>query len=60
MKKSNYKTLIAVLIILAAAVVTTCIVVTVVPAKRSSKAQKYDLECITEPRKNPLQECKDE
>lgn len=58
MKKSTYKTLIIVLLIIAIAVVATCIIVTVVPAKRTSKAQKYDFECITEPRKSPLQECK--
>ena len=60
MKKNNYKTLTIILLIIAIAVVATCIIVTVVPAKRPSKAQRYDLECITEPRKNPLQECKDE
>lgn len=60
MKKNTYKTLIILLVIVAAAVVAACIIVTVVPVKRSSKTQKYDLECITEPRKNPLQECKDE
>ena len=58
MKKNTYKTLIIILLIIAIAVVATCIIVTVVPVKRTSKAQNYDLECITEPRKSPLQECK--
>ena len=58
MKKNTYKTLIISLVIVAAAVVAACIIVTVVPVKRTGKAQEYDLECLTEPRKSPLQECK--
>lgn len=60
MKKSTYKTLITILVIIAAAVVAACIIVTVVPVKRGNKAQKYDLDCVTQVKKNPLQECKDE
>lgn len=58
MKKNAYKTLIIALIIVAIAVVATCIIVTVVPVKRTSKAQKYDLDCTTQLKENPLQECK--
>ncbi len=39
----------------------TVIAVTVsifAPRERTSKAQKYDLDCVTELKKNPLQECK--
>lgn len=59
MKKNTYKTIITILIILAVAVLAACIIVTVVPVKRTSKAQKYDLNCVTELNKNPLQECKE-
>lgn len=58
MKKSTYKTLIISLVIVAIAVVMACIIVTVVPIKRTSKAQKYDLDCVTQLNKKPLQECK--
>lgn len=60
MKKNTYKTLIIILAIVAIAVVAACIIVTVVPVKRTSKAQKYDLDCVTELKKDPLQECKGE
>lgn len=60
MKKGNtYKTFLIALVIVAIAVVATCIIVTVVPVKRTSKAQEYDLDCVTELKKNPLQECKE-
>lgn len=58
MKKNTYKTLIIALVIVAAAVVAACIIVTVVPVKRTSKAQKYDLDCVAQLNKKPLQECK--
>lgn len=58
MKKNTYKTLIIALVIVAAAVVAACIIVTVVPIKRTSKAQKYGLDCVTQLNKKPLQECK--
>ena len=40
-------------------IVAMCIIVTVVPRPRNSKAEKVDLNCITEPKKNPLKECKE-
>ena len=58
MKKNAYKTFITILLILAVAVVMACIIVTVAPAKRSTKAEKVDLSCVTEPSKNPLKDCK--
>lgn len=58
MKKNAYKTLIIALIIVAIAVVATCIIVTVVPVKRTTKAVKYDLDCVTQLNEKPLQECK--
>lgn len=48
------------LVLLALAVVIICIMVTMVPIKRrSGDAQKYDLKCMTEMKKNPLEECKE-
>lgn len=58
MKKNTYKTFIITLVIVAIAVVATCIIVTVVPVKHTSKAQKYDIDCVTQLNENPLQECK--
>lgn len=58
MKENTYKTFIIALVIVAIAVVATCIIVTVVPVKRTSKAQKYDIDCVTQLNENPLQECK--
>lgn len=48
-------------ITLAVIALITIIAVTVsifAPRERTDKAQKYDLNCTTELRKNPLQECK--
>lgn len=60
MKKGNpYKTFIIALLIVAIATVLICIIVTVIPVKRTSKAQKYELDCVTQLKKNPLQECKE-
>lgn len=50
-------------ITLAIIALITIIAVTVsifAPRERTSKAQKYDLDCVTELKKNPLQECKNE
>ena len=48
-------------ITLAIIALITVIAVTVsifAPRERTSKAQEYDLDCVAEPKKNPLQECK--
>lgn len=52
------------LIFIALAIVATLVVIFVsasilAPPKRSSKAQKVDLNCATQLRKNPLKECKE-
>lgn len=52
------KTTLIARVILAIAVVLALIVMTVVPAQRYSKAVKYDLECVTLPKRTPLTECK--
>ena len=61
MKKGDIYKL--VIIALAITAVVTVILVTVSilePGKRSSKAQKYNLDCSTQLKKNPLKECKSE
>ena len=52
------------LVIIALAIVATIVAILVsasilAPAKRSSKAEKVDLSCVTEPKANPLKECKE-
>lgn len=59
MKKNTYKTIVAILIILATDVIAMCIIATVVPVKRTTKAVKYNLECVAGCSRNPLQECKE-
>lgn len=51
------------LIFIALAIVAVLIVIFVsasilAPPERSSKAEKVDLNCVTEPSKNPLKDCK--
>lgn len=45
------------LVLIAIVVVTVLYVLTTIGQPRSSEAQKVDLNCVTEPRKNPLKEC---
>ena len=60
-KMSSATAIIWGLVFVALAVVILCIMVTMIPVKqRSTKAQKYDLKCTTEMKKNPLEECKEE
>lgn len=39
-------------------IVTMCVLITVMPPRKTTKAQEYDLWCVTELRKNPISECK--
>ncbi len=67
MKKKNDKSMISRVytigaITLAIIAVITIIAVTIsifAPRERTNKAQKYDLDCVTELKKDPLQECKE-
>lgn len=59
MKKNDIEKL----IFIALAIVATLVVIFVTasilaPPVRSSKAEKVDLSCVTEPSKNPLKDCK--
>lgn len=56
--KNKDRTIILVLLVIAVVIILACIFVTVAPVKRTTKTQKYELECITEPNKKPLEECK--
>lgn len=66
MNKNNSKSMISRVyaigaITLAIIALITIIAVTVsifAPRERTSKAQKYDLDCVTQLNENPLQECK--
>lgn len=45
-------------LVLVAIIVTTVLyVLTTINQPRSSEAQKVDLDCVTEPKQNPLKEC---
>ena len=60
MKKNDiYKVAIAILAIVATLVVVLAAASVLAPPKRSSKAEKVNFSCITEPKANPLQECKE-
>ena len=58
-KKDIEKLIFAALAIVAIVVVILVSASILAPPKRSSKAEKVDLSCITEPKANPLKECKE-
>lgn len=45
------------LVLIAIVIVTVLYVLTTINQPRSSEAQKVDLNCVTEPKQNPLKEC---
>ena len=57
-KKYTWRIVLAALAIMAALVVIFVTIAIMAPRPRNSKTQKYDLDCVTELKKNPLQECK--
>lgn len=56
-KKDIEKLLFIALAIMAILVVVFVSISILAPPKRSSKAEKVDFKCLTEPKANPLQEC---
>lgn len=59
MKKNDiYKVAIAILAIGATLVFVLVTASILAPRERSSKAEKVDFGCLTEPKANPLNECK--
>lgn len=59
-KKYAWRLVLATLAIMAALVAIFVTIAIITPRERTTKAQKYDLDCVTELKKNPLQECKHE
>lgn len=58
-KKEIAKLILVILGIFAMLIVVVCSIVIMLPATRTTKAQKYDLECVAGRSRNPLQECKE-
>ena len=59
MNKKDIEKIIFIVLLAAATIIALIITAMVVsPRERSSKAERYDLECTTAPVKNPLKECK--
>lgn len=57
-KKDIGKLLLIALAIVAILVIILVSATILAPAKRSSKAATVDLDCVTQPGANPLEECK--
>lgn len=55
--KNKDRTIILTLLVIAVVVILACIFVTVIPVNRTPKAQQYELKCLTEPNRKPLEEC---
>lgn len=58
-KKEIWQLIIVGLIVLAVLSVIFVTIAIVTPPKRTTKAQKYDLECVAGRSRNPLVECKE-
>ena len=56
-KNDVYKVVITILAIVATLAVILVTASILAPRERSSKAEKVDLSCVTEPSKNPLKDC---
>lgn len=54
-----YATVAIVLAIIAVIVIAAVTASILAPRERTTKAQKYNLDCVTELKRNPLQECKE-
>lgn len=59
MKKKDIESLVFIGLLLVAAIIIVLVTAAIAaPRQRSSKAEKVDLSCVTEPGKNPLKDCK--
>lgn len=59
MNKKDVEKLLFIGLALTAIVIVALVVASILaPRERSSKAEKVDLGCVTEPGKNPLKDCK--
>ena len=59
MKDKNKKGILLLAVIGAFCLVFLLIALTNIGVNRSPKAEKYDLNCLTELKSNPLKECKE-
>lgn len=58
MNKKDVEKLLFIGLALTAIVVVVLVTASILaPRERSSKAKQIDLECVTEPKKNPIKEC---
>ena len=59
MNKKDVEKLLFIGLALTAIVIVALVTASILaPRERSSKAEKVDLSCVTEPGKNPLKDCK--
>lgn len=59
MNKKDIEKLVLIVLALVAILVVVFVGISMLsPVKRSNKADKVDFSCITEPKANPLKECK--
>lgn len=59
MNKKDVEKLLFIGLALTAIVIIVLVAASILaPRERSSKAEKVDLSCVTEPSKNPLKDCK--
>lgn len=59
MNKKDVEKLLFIGLALTAIVIVALVTASILaPRQRSSKAEKVDLSCVTEPGKNPLKDCK--
>lgn len=59
MKNKDKKLLVVLIIALVACLVLLVVAITTRNIKRSNTANRYDLNCVTELRANPLKDCKE-
>lgn len=59
LKNQKKKAIITIAIAAAAIITATAIIITSANTKRGGTSNHYDLNCLTEPRQNPLQDCKE-
>ena len=57
-KRIKIGILIATLVTIVAGIIVVTAIIT--ETKRGAEAARYDLECLTEPRQRPLEECREE
>lgn len=58
MKNKDKKLLVVLIIALVACLALLAVAITTRNIKRSNTANRYDLNCVTELRANPLKDCK--